>query len=1085
VAPTAAGTLFTRLPSSYTGVRFQNRLADTRDFNVFTYRNFYNGGGVALGDLSGDGLPEIVLTSNFGGTRLYLNEGSFRFREVTEEAGLHSSGWTTGVTLADVNGDGLLDIYVCHAGNGDAASRANELYINQGLDAHGVPTFVEQAAAYGIADSGYSIQAAFFDYDRDGLLDLFVVNNSPRSVADMGGRNTRDVRSPYGGDHLYHNVSGHFVDVTAHAGIYSSEIGLGLGVVVSDVNQDGWPDLYVSNDFFERDYLYLNNHDGTFREVLEQEMPSISYASMGLDVADIDNDGWPDVFVVDMLPADETRLKTMSSFENWATYRANVTAGFHHQFTRNTLQRNNGNGTFSEIGQLAGVARTDWSWSPLIADFDLDGFKDILVTNGLLKDVTAQDYISFLASDRTMQAAQRGRRVDFLGLINAMGSTPLPNFAFRNRGDWTFADVSAAWGLDTPGFSNGSAYADLDGDGAPDLVVNNVNDEAFIYRNNARTQLHHNFLAVQLDGAGSNRFAVGAAVTVWSAGREYLEEENPTRGYQSSVDYLLSFGVGGRDTLDSLEVDWPDGRMSKRAHVAANQRLTLRQADAVARPPIRPAAHPPRFSDVTDEVALPYAHHENEFSDFDREPLMPKLVSLEGPTIAVADVNGDGLDDMYIGGAKDQPGVLLLQRTDGHFVASDANVFAADRISEDVGAVFFDANGDGHPDLYVVSGGNEFSALAPGLQDRLYLNDGSGHFHKAANALPVEYNSGSRVVAADYDGDGDIDLFVGGRVVPWRYGADPPSMLLQNDGKGHFTDVTARLAPELQRVGMVTDAAWQDVDGDGRPDLIVVGEWMPITIFHNAGVGKLVRLATPGLEQSDGWWNRIVAGDFTGHGRVDFIVGNVGLNTRCRAGPTQPVTMYVKDFAHTGFAQQIVSCFNGDKSYPVAQRDELVAAIPGLKTKYLTYKDYARQTVTDIFSADELKGAIFKQAHTFETTLARNNGDGSFTLVPLPLAAQIAPVYGILARDVDGNGTRDLLLAGNFDGVQPEIGRMAASDGLFLRGDGKGGFTPVEGRESGFVVPGQGRDIQRIHTLRGDLYIVARNNDRPLIFRAR
>src|SRR3989441_467285 len=1072
--PPVGGRLFTLLPSSYTGVRFENRLTDTRELNVFTYRNYYNGGGVALGDLTGDGLPEIVLTSNLGGTRLYLNEGKFRFRDVTEEAGLHSKGWTTGVTLADVNGDGRLDIYVCHAGNVDARSRANELYINQGLNANGVPTFVEQAAAYGIADTGYSTQAVFFDYDRDGDLDLLVINNSPRPVSSMPLENTRGLRDPLGGDRLYRNDGGHFVDVSAAAGIYGSEIGLGLGVVVSDVNRDGWPDIYVANDFFERDYLYINKGDGTFAERLEQEMPYISLSSMGLDIADVNNDGWPDIYVADMLPEDEHRLKTTSAFESWDRLQTESRMGFYYQFTRNMLHLNNGNGTFSDIGQMAGVARTDWSWSPLIADLDLDGYKDIYVTNGLAKDVTSQDYIAFLANRETMVQATSGGRVDFRRLVDAMSSTKLPNYAFRNRGDLTFSNESAAWGLDTLSFSSGAAYGDLDGDGALDLVVNNVNQEAFVYRNNARTLTPNRFLQVRLEGAGANRFAIGAKVTLWSGTQQFFQELEPTRGFQSSVDYVLTFGVGQRDTLDSVKVEWPDreGRVSLLTKVATNQRLTIRQAGALA--PRAPSPKPltPLVTDVTDRVPLPYVHRENEFADFDREPLIPKLLSTEGPMLAVADVNGDGLDDMFIGGAKGQAGKLLIQQPDGRFVSTNERLLDADAGAEDIGAVFFDADGDGHPDLYVVSGGSEFSEMAPALQDRLYLNDRRGTFRKAVGSLPDEDVSGSRVAAADYDGDGDVDLFVGGRVVPWHYGVDPRSMLLQNDGHGHFTDVTKRLAPELEHVGMVTDAIWRDVDGDGRPDLIVVGEWMPITVFHNAGGGNLVRVKTPGLEQSEGWWNRIVAGDFTGHGRVDFIVGNLGLNTRFQASEAEPMTMYVKDFDGSGVSKQILSVYNYRATYPIALRDELIKALPYLKARFPRYADYAGKTVTDIFSPAELAGATLKQAHTFATALARNNGDGSFTLVPLPRESQIAPVYGILARDVDGDGKTDLLLAGNFDGVQPEIGRMSASYGLVLRGDGKGNFTPLRAVESGFFVPGQARDIARIRTRDGPRYVV-------------
>lgn len=1084
-APPVDSTLFTLMPSDYTGVRFTNRVVDSQERNVFTYRNFYNGGGVAIGDLTGDGLPELVLTSNQDGPRLYLNEGRFRFRDITDPAGLDDEQpWTTGVTLADVNGDGKLDIYVSHAGDGEPATRANTLWINQGVGADSVPMFKEMARAYGVADEGWSTHAAFLDFDRDGDLDLFVINNSPRPVNSFGVRNTRDERHPYGGDHFYRNDGERFTDITAEAGIWSTEIAFGLGIGVGDVNRDGWPDIYVANDFHERDYLYLNQKDGTFRDVLDTAMPLTSYFSMGMDIGDLDNDGWPDIYTTDMMPEDEFRIKTTAMYEGWDVYMAKVRDGYHHQLMRNMLQRNNGDGTFSDVGYLTRTAETDWSWSALITDLDLDGRKDVYVTNGLARDVTSQDYVAFLADRTTMEREATAKRVDYMRLIDAMTSTPIADYAFRNDGDWTFTNQAKAWGLATPNISSGAAYGDLDGDGALDLVVNNVNAESFVYRNNARTLLaDRHWLQVKLTGTARNPFAVGAHVSLYAAGDHYVQELYPARGFQSSVDYTLTFGLGAHPTVDSVVVHWPDGTRSTAAGGAADRVLTLTQgAEAVPAAPFVPVRAVPLLGDVTARAGLTFTHVENDFVDFDRERLIPRMLSTEGPALAVGDVNGDGLDDVFLGGAKEQAGALYLQTASGAFTPLPSPAFAADAIAEDVSAAFFDADRDGDRDLYVVSGGNEFSEDSPALQDRLYLNDGRGRFTRAMGAIPDALVSGSVVAPADVDGDGDIDLFVGGRSIPWRYGADPSSQLLINDGRGRFTDAVAN-APGLKTVGMVTDAVWSDTDGDRRPDLVLVGEWMPVTVFRNRGGGRLERATVEGLAKSEGWWNRIVAADLDGDGRDEFVLGNLGRNARLHASDAEPLTMIVKDFDNNGYAEQLLGMYNGGKPYPLVLRDDLIKTVPPWKARFLNYKDYALKTLDDVVPAAERKDAVVKQVHRFESVVMRRGANGAWTLMPLPLEAQLAPVYGIAAHDVDGDGRLDLLLGGNFDGVKPEIGRMAASQGLLLLGtDAPGAFEVSRPADSGFRMSGQVRAIARVKTRAGVRMIAARNNAAPLVF---
>ena len=1081
-------TLFTQLPPAYTRIDFENRLTDTPKFNVFTYRNYYDGGGVGLADLNNDGLLDVYFTANQLPNKLYLNKGDWLFEDVTDEAGVAGRHkWSTGVSIADVNGDGLLDLYVSNSGDVPGDDRANELFINQGPDADGVPRFREMAAAYGLADKSHSTHAAFFDYDKDGDLDCYLMNNTSRPLSSFTIQNIRDQRHEGGGDKLYRNDGERFTDVSAEAGIYGSEIGFGLGVTVGDIDDDGWLDIYISNDFFERDYLYINNRDGTFREEVEARMRHISLSSMGADMADVNNDGFAEIYVTDMLPDDDRRLKTTSTFDSWRTYQNGLTNGFYHQFMRNMLHRNNGNGTFSEIGLIAGVAATDWSWSALITDFDLDGFKDIFIANGIFRDLTDQDFIAFFADEEAIKQWIRDNGSDFRKLLDELPSTPLSNYLFANNADLTFTNKAADWGLGTPSFSNGSAYGDLDNDGDLDLVVNNVNQQAFVYRNEADTLLDRRYLQVRLEGTGKNPFGIGAKVTLRHDGQTYYLEQMPTRGFQSTVDPVLTFGLGAAETVDSLFVVWPDDRMTIRTNVATNQRLTLLQDDSVL-PEADPAdstAAPLLFADVTAETDLDYAHRENDFVDFDREALLPKMLSTEGPRLAVADVNGDGLDDFYVGGAKEQPGALFVQQRGGGFARTNEEVFAQDQISEDLGAAFFDADGDGDVDLYVVSGGSEYARRAPGLTDRFYLNDGRGGFEKTRGRIPPITTSGACVEAADYDRDGDLDLFVGGRLEPWQYGLDPQSILLQNDGRGRFTDVTEQVAPALRNIGLVTDAAWTDYDGDRRLDLVVVGEWMPVTVFRNTGNGLELQTAA-GLDKSHGWWNRILLDDFDGDGDDDFVVGNLGLNSRLQAGPDTPATMHVHDFDRNGWTEQVVSLYNHGVSYPIVLKADLTDHLAFLQNRFPRHTDYAEQTVADIFTAQELDGATVKTAYEFRTALIENRGDGTFALKPLPYEAQLSPVYAVAAEDFDADGHVDLLLAGNFHAVKPEFGRMDASYGLFLKGDGTGDFTPVPTRTSGFLVTGQARDMAFVDDARrGRLVFVAKNDGPIQVFRTR
>ncbi|SOE22131.1 Repeat domain-containing protein [Spirosomataceae bacterium TFI 002] len=1080
----AQETLFEEMPSSYTGINFENRSLEKDDFNIFNYRNFYNGGGVAIGDVNNDGLPDVFATSNFEANKLYLNKGDFKFEDISDKSGISETKfWSTGVTFADVNGDGLMDIYVCNSGSRD--QRGNQLFINEGID-NGVPHFKEMAAAAGLLDGGYSTHAAFLDFDKDGDLDMYLLNNSFTPIDKLGYQNFREIRDSKGGDKFFRNDSPSsteivFSDVSEEVGIYGSLIGFGLGITIGDVNNDNWPDIYISNDFYERDYLYINQRNGTFKEDLENQMPHTSLSSMGADIADINNDGNLDIFVTDMLPGDDRRLKTTSVFEGHNLEAFKVKQGFWHQYMRNNLQLNNGDGTFSEIGQLAGVAATDWSWGALIFDMDNDGYKDLFVANGIAKDLTDQDFVEFMGDENTKNSVRESNDFKAKEFIDKISSKAIPNYAFMNQGNLEFKNRAKELGLEGPGFSNGSAYGDLDNDGDLDLIVNNVNAPLSVYKNRSNELLKNAFLKVNLVGGDKNRNGIGARVSVYQKGEIKVLQQMPNRGFQSSCDLQLVFGLGENSIIDSLVVLWPNDKTQTILNPKSNETILLEQKNANGTFYIENIEHKPNFEDITTS-SLSYRHLESNFTDFDRDILLKQKLSTQGPAMAVGDVNGDGLDDVYLGGASGQPKKLFIQQLSGRFVEMPQPDFSFDNTTENTDALFFDADNDNDLDLYVVTGSNEFLENAPELHDLLYLNDGKGNMKRQLNFPQINEN-GSCVTAGDFDKDGDLDLFVGSRMIPTKYGLNPQSNLYVNDGKGNFKNYSKRYFEDIVNLGMVTDAEWSDVNNDGFIDLVISQDWGEVLVFINDKGQKLV--PGPQIENSEGLWSCLKPVDIDKDGDMDFVVGNMGLNSRIVASKSNPAYLLVNDFDKNGVYEQIISCQTEDgATYPMVLKGELQRALPMIKQKYVKYADYANKTVEDFFSKEQMEGAVKKKIVSAESVMLINDGKGNFSIKALPKAAQFSNLNAIETGDFNNDGKVDLILLGNFYDNLPEFGRFDANYGLMLAGGGNGEFKVKSSAESGLRVSGQVRKVNKAKSIAGkEILIVAKNNDSVQVFK--
>ena len=1088
-------TLFQLLPSSQTGIHFNNKVEENDKYNVLEYMNIYTGAGVAAGDVNNDGLVDLYFSGNQTTGRLYLNKGNFKFEDITEKAGLVTNRWSTGVSIVDINGDGFLDIYVNVAGSAKFGDMHNLLYINNGSlpsgkgEGGGGVTFTEKAEQYGIAETRQTMNASFFDYDKDGDLDLFLITNPANEmVAGVNTIHERKVNGESAGtDILYRNngpsPSGDltFTDVSKEAGILVE--GYSLGAAISDVNNDGWPDIYVSNDFLTNDILYINNGNGSFSDRTAECLKHTSFASMGNDIADFNNDGLPDIYTVDMLPEDNYRKKMIIPPASYDKLQLSLQKGYEPQYTRNALQLNNGNGTFSDISFLSGVSSTDWSWSALWADYDNDGDKDLMVTNGFYRDLGNLDYINYQARLQNPMGRQDAKREEKLKAIKNLENVPLHNYLFENNNDLTLTKRTDDWGFTQKGFSNGACYADLDNDGVLDLIINCFNEEARVYKNNGSELNKNNYLNITLKGNQPNVQGIGSKLWIYTNGKMQFQEFFPYRGYESSMQPMIHFGIGKSTKIDSLKITWPDGSRQTKYNINANQSLKFYIANAqsakdTSRVQEQKSAEksPGIFSDITGTKGLDYVHKEVEFNDFKVQPLLPHMFSKNGPGIAVGDVNGDNREDFFIGGTAASNGSFFFQDKDGGFIQ---HPLSKKSLSDDMGVLLFDADNDNDLDLYLVGGGSESPINSVAYQDNFFKNDGKGNFKYVTNALPDTKASGSCAVACDYDHDGDLDLFVGGRVSPGSYPMPPRSYLLRNDGvhsgSVKFTDVTNNACPKLANIGMVTSALWTDYDNDDWQDLMVTGEFMPITFIKNEN-GK--DFSSPFIiEHSQGWWNSITAGDFDNDGDIDYVVGNLGLNSRHKASAKEPLCIYAKDYDKNGLMDPVMCYYVDGKNYIYPTRDEMIKQINSMRGRFSSYTNYAKATFEESFLPEEIKDAYIVKSECFESSYFENRGNGKFIRKALPAEAQFAPVFGMLTGDYNNDGNTDVLMAGNSYSTEASTGRYDAMEGLLLAGDGKGNFKPVKSSVTGFKADNDVKSLVRIECANGTEMILAGNND--------